>query len=127
MSAIPQIHAPAVAHAAAGGGLVGVQAKNGPADSTTIDLFHGDWLDGMATMADESVDIVVTSPPYNLGVHYGRYHADQPRDQYIDWCDRWGREVKRVLAPDGSLFVVVGGSPSNRLLPHQLALRFSEI
>lgn len=34
----------------------------------SVTLFHGDCLDVMRTMADESVDIVVTSPPYNMGL-----------------------------------------------------------
>lgn len=39
-----------------------------PFDSDGICVWHGDCLDVMATMADESVDIVVTSPPYNMGL-----------------------------------------------------------
>lgn len=34
----------------------------------SVTLWHGDCLDVMATMPDESVDIVVTSPPYNMGL-----------------------------------------------------------
>jgi site-specific DNA-methyltransferase (adenine-specific) len=80
----------------------------------------------MAHLGAESVDLVVTSPPYNLGIGYSEYDDGQGRDAYLDWSREWAGEVKRVLSEDGSLFLNVGASPKNPLLPHQLALLFSE-
>lgn len=94
---------------------------------TIIELRHGDCVVGMAGLAAESVDIVVTSPPYNLGIEYSKCRDDQPRDQYLAWCGQWSHEIKRVLKPDGSVFVVVGSAPKNPLLPHELALELSRI
>ncbi|MGV3721753.1 MAG: DNA methyltransferase, partial [Actinomycetota bacterium] len=48
-----------------------------------------------------SVDVVVTSPPYNLGIAYGTHDDAVPRDEYLAWCDQWAQSVKRVLASDG--------------------------
>ena len=61
-------------------------------------------LDGMHALAAESVDVVVTSPPYNLGVDYGTYKDDLPEDQYLRWSRQWMGEVFRVLKAKGSLF-----------------------
>lgn len=88
-----------------------------------IDLRCCDCLDGMAQMQEQSVDIVVTSPPYNLGIKYAKYADDVSRDAYLEWCDQWLALVKRVLKPAGSFFLNVGASPSNPWLPHELALR----
>ena len=91
--------------------------------ATQFDLRLGDCLTGMATLPAESVDIVVTSPPYNLTIDYASYSDDMPRKEYLDWSYRWIAQVKRVLKPDGSLFLNVGASPSNPLLPHEIVLK----
>ncbi len=95
--------------------------------STVYDLRQGDCVQGMRLLARESVDIAVTSPPYNLGVRYSRYRDDAARSEYLDWSLRWAMEVDRVLKPEGALFLNIGAVPANPLLPHQIALRLSEV
>jgi site-specific DNA-methyltransferase (adenine-specific) len=95
--------------------------------STAIDLRHGDCLQGLRLLEPESVDVVVTSPPYNLGVRYSRFRDDVARVDYLDWSQRWALEVHRVLKRTGALFLNIGAVPANPLLPHQIALRLSEI
>lgn len=87
-----------------------------------FNLHHGDCLDGMRAMEDETVDLVVTSPPYNLGIAYGKYDDTGSRSAFIAWCQDWATEVKRVLKNEGSFFLNIGAAPSNPLLPHQLIL-----
>jgi site-specific DNA-methyltransferase (adenine-specific) len=88
-----------------------------------FDLRLGDCVAGMATLAAESIDLVVTSPPYNLGIRYGKFSDTAAREPYLDWCEEWAAQVRRLLRPEGSLFLNVGASPSNPLLPHELVLR----
>jgi site-specific DNA-methyltransferase (adenine-specific) len=78
----------------------------------------------MASLRKGSIDVVVTSPPYNLGIRYGKFNDRQRRDAYLDWCELWGAEILRLLSPDGSFFLNLGAAPSNPLLPHELILRF---
>jgi site-specific DNA-methyltransferase (adenine-specific) len=94
---------------------------------TSFDLRRGDCLTGMAQIASATVDLVVTSPPYNLGIAYSRYSDRQERGPYLDWCHAWATELRRVLKPDGSLFLNLGAAPSNPLLPHELVLRLREL
>jgi site-specific DNA-methyltransferase (adenine-specific) len=77
----------------------------------------------MAAMPERSVDLCVTSPPYNLGVEYGRYRDDQDRREYLDWTSTWAAGLRRILADHGSLFLNVGATPSNPMLPHEILLR----
>ncbi|HEY2140197.1 MAG TPA: site-specific DNA-methyltransferase [Chthoniobacterales bacterium] len=77
----------------------------------------------MATLPSATVDLVVTSPPYNLGISYGRYSDKQERGGYLDWCYAWAAELRRLLKVDGSLFLNLGAAPSNPMLPHELILR----
>jgi site-specific DNA-methyltransferase (adenine-specific) len=92
-----------------------------------FELRHGDCLEGMATISSSTVDLVVTSPPYNLGIAYSRYSDKQDRGAYLDWSYGWATELRRVLKPDGSLFLNLGAAPSNPLLPHELVLRLREL
>jgi site-specific DNA-methyltransferase (adenine-specific) len=69
-----------------------------------------------------TVDVVVTSPPYNLGIDYRSYEDNQDRDTYLLWCCDWAREVHRLLDEKGSFFLNVGAAPSNPLFPHQIIL-----
>src|SRR5689334_16367233 len=75
-------------------------------------IIHGDCLDALATMIPGSVDLVVTSPPYNIGVAYRCYHDRKPREQYLAWLSRVGRALTRVLRDDGALFLNVGSAGS---------------
>jgi site-specific DNA-methyltransferase (adenine-specific) len=111
--------------------LIVIQLKNDyhskQFKGTEFDFRHGDCITGMASIAEESVDIVVTSPPYNLGIKYSKYDDRQHRDAYLKWSIDWATAAKRTLKSDGSLFLNVGASPSNPFLPHQIALAFGKI
>ena len=89
---------------------------------TSFQFHHGDCLRGMTELENESVDMVVTSPPYNLGINYRSYDDTSPREAFLLWCTEWAAEILRILRPDGSFFLNLGGTPSNPLLPHQLLL-----
>lgn len=94
---------------------------------TTFDLRQGDCLEGMAKNADATIDLVVTSPPYNLGIAYSHYSDRQDRHGYLDWCHQWATQIRRLLKPAGSLFLNLGAAPSNPLLPHYLLLRLGDL
>lgn len=88
-----------------------------------ITLCCGDCLAGMAAMEPDSVDVIVTSPPYNLGVKYGRYDDTIRREQYLDWIEAWAKAARRVLSSRGSLFLNVGGKPTDPWGPFDVAQR----
>ena len=52
-------------------------------------------------MTDESVHLIVTSPPYNLDMSYNGYKDDVPYDGYLEWVSRWARELLRVAVVGG--------------------------
>jgi len=89
---------------------------------TKFDLRREDCIAGMSRLADESVDLVMTSPPYNLGISYGKYSDRQDRRSYIGWCGEWARQVRRVLRSSGSFFLNIGAAPSNPMLPHEIVM-----
>lgn len=97
-------------------------------DPKEIVLYLGDCFFGMERFVElESVDVIVTSPPYNIGVNYGKYDDRIPRKAYLEWMAEWGRRVKEVLKPDGSVFLNVGSKPSDPWVPLDVANQFRGI
>lgn len=90
-------------------------------------LYQKDCIEGMERhIADNSIDCVVTSPPYNLGVKYNSYEDNRNWDDFLDWCCEWAEQIHRCLKPDGSLFLNVGNAPSAPLFPHMLLSRLCD-
>lgn len=81
----------------------------------------------MRDLAAESVDIVVTSPPYNLGIKYTNYNDSRNRDEYLVWSLEWATEVRRTLRQNGSFFLNLGAAPSNPLVPHELIVELKKL
>lgn len=69
-----------------------------------------DCVEGMLALPPQSVDIVTTSPPYNLGIAYGTYKDNKPRQEYLDWLGRVFGAVKHCLKDNGHFWLNVGYS-----------------
>jgi len=86
-----------------------------------ICVFLGDCIAGMREyLEDGCVDVVVTSPPYNIGVCYNGYDDTISREDYLQWTEKWAEEVWRVLSDRGSFFLNVGSKPTDPLVPFQI-------
>lgn len=73
-------------------------------------IVRADCHDYLASMPEAIVDVVVTSPPYNIGVQYHSYNDHRPRDAYLAWLGAIGQRLARVMKPNGSLFLNVGST-----------------
>jgi site-specific DNA-methyltransferase (adenine-specific) len=76
-------------------------------------FYLADCLDVFKQLEPHSVDVIVTSPPYNIGIQYSRYQDALSAAEYLAWTDTWVAAAARVLRPDGSLFLNVGTRPSD--------------
>ena len=63
-------------------------------------FYHADCLDVFAELEPRSVDVIVTSPPYNIGVRYGTYQDTLSPAEYMAWTTRWVGAAARVLKED---------------------------
>lgn len=69
-------------------------------------IHQGDCLDLFPQIDDESVDLIVIDPPYNLGKDFGNNSDKWGNVQdWSKWSKEWLDESKRVLKPTGSIFV----------------------
>ena len=78
-----------------------------------LTFYLADCLAVFEALPPRSVSIIVTSPPYNLGVAYKSYDDTLPREDYLAWTDAWTAAARRVLAPDGSFFLNLGAKPKD--------------
>ena len=62
-------------------------------------IYNMDCLDGMKLIPDDSIDLIVTDPPYNIG----KAKWDKIPN-YIEWCGKWFIECQRVLKDNGSFY-----------------------
>jgi site-specific DNA-methyltransferase (adenine-specific) len=86
-------------------------------------LICGDCLTVLPTLAAGTVDVVVTSPPYNLGIAYRGYDDRRAEEDYLDWLIRVATEIRRVMKEDASFFLNISGSSSAPWLPFELIVR----
>ncbi|MDI3533906.1 MAG: hypothetical protein PWQ82_271 [Thermosediminibacterales bacterium] len=90
-------------------------------DDVNLKLYLEDCFTGMKKYIEKkSVDVIVTSPPYNIGVGYNRYNDNIPREEYLNWLGEWAEITKQVLNDNGSLFLNIGSKPSDPWVPFEV-------
>lgn len=70
-------------------------------------IYCADCVDILPQIDTGTVDLVITSPPYNCGIPYDTHDDNMPWDQYLAWCKRWLIELYRVLKDDGRVCINV--------------------
>lgn len=78
-------------------------------------------------LALEKFDVAITSPPYNIGIEYGKHNDKMPVDFYIKWIFAVGMEINKHLTPEGSFFLNIAGTPSAPDLPFRTVLILENI
>ena len=70
-------------------------------------IINGDCIEVMKTFPEGSIDLLLTSPPYNVNISYDVHKDDLPMEEYYEWSKDWLREAFRVLKDDGRIAVNV--------------------
>jgi site-specific DNA-methyltransferase (adenine-specific) len=89
----------------------GIKLHNKKIDKN--ELILNDSLEEMKKMNNESIDIVVTSPPYNIGKNYLSYKDNKSQEEYLEWIYNLSIEIKRILKKNGSYFLNIGSTNRN--------------
>jgi site-specific DNA-methyltransferase (adenine-specific) len=90
-------------------------------------FIHGDCLESLKEILDKSIDVVVTSPPYNIGLKYNKYKDKKPREQYLEWIYDIFVELKRVLKDDGHIFLNMGYTSKDPWISMEVALKLKDL
>lgn len=73
-----------------------------------ISIVNADSLLKLKEYKDESVDLIIADPPYNLKKDYGANTDDFTHDEYLVFSRTWLSEAKRILKKSGSIYVFMG-------------------
>lgn len=101
-----------------------------PAYTTSLgSAYCGDSLDLLEAMEPESIDLILTSPPFAL--LRKKAYGNQDQDLYVDWLLEFGRRALPVLKPTGSFVLDLGGAyqrgvPVRSLHQYRTLLRFCD-
>jgi site-specific DNA-methyltransferase (adenine-specific) len=97
-------------------------------NGSSLRLFHGDCIIGIKKyVKHKSVDVVVTSPPYNIGLKYNHYRDKLPREKYLEFIAQLGEVINRALIDDGSFFINIGSKPTDPWIPLDVATTLRQI
>ena len=73
---------------------------------------------------DFKIDVIVTSPPYNIGKKYSNYHDRMAEDEYLKWLYDIAQKSYSVLKLNGSFFLNIGETSSDPLVPFHTVNKF---
>lgn len=93
-----------------------------------IEIQCGDCLDLFKNIKNESIDLIIADPPYNLGKDYGNKSDSQDFEEYLAFSKAWLSEANRVLTKTGTIYIFIGFryiSYLYQLLEKDLDMRFS--
>jgi len=91
-------------------------------------IINDKWENAMPLIPDNSVDLIITSPPYNVSLGdnkfrdsdkgYDSYEDNMPYNDYLDWMDKLFKECYRVLRPGGRICVNIGDGSNGKIPTH---------
>ena len=68
-------------------------------------IYNGDILEMFGKTPDNFIDLIVTSPPYNVGIDYSDWDDRLPVNEYFQWVEKWLSECYRTLKDDGRVAI----------------------
>lgn len=73
-----------------------------------LKIICGDAVEELKKLENESIDLIVTDPPYNLNKDYGNNKDLFEFNEYIDFSKVWLKECDRVLKKKGTIYIFMG-------------------
>ncbi len=68
-------------------------------------IINGDCIEVLKTFPESFIDLVVTSPPYNVGIEYDTHIDNTEMDDYWTWTEKWLVQIYRTLKDDGRVAI----------------------
>ena len=68
-------------------------------------IILGDAVEELKKLPNESCDVIIIDPPYNIGKDFGNNLDKRELKEYVAWCKEWINESVRVMKPEGTMFI----------------------
>lgn len=110
-------------------GLIDIEGYSSFYETNFGKAYLADSLELMKAVPSESINLVITSPPYAL--HFKKEYGNVSKAEYVEWFLEFAREIKRILTNDGSFVLNIGGSfnkgePTRSLYHYKLLIELVE-
>lgn len=69
------------------------------------EILIGDSVEALRSLPSKCANLIIADPPYNLNKDFGEWKESQHRHDWLEWSKKWLAECKRILSPEGNLFV----------------------
>lgn len=89
-------------------------------------IYVQDTLKFMEKWDGKKVDVIVTSPPYNINKKYSKYKDNKEREEYLKWMGDVAKKSLDILSDDGSFFLNIVGKPTDPWLAIDVAREFGK-
>ncbi len=66
-----------------------------------VKIINGDFLE--INIPQNTIDLIVTSPPYNVGIPYNTHNDTMSYDDYLEWTEKWLKKAFEIVKPDGRM------------------------
>lgn len=68
-------------------------------------IILGDAVKELRKLPNDSCDVIIIDPPYNIGKDFGNNHDKRELSEYVEWSKNWINEAIRVMKPTGTMFI----------------------
>ena len=83
-------------------------------------IYNEDCVDTINRICSQSLDLTLTSPPYNVNLDYDAYQDSRPIDEYIDWLSDIFLKIYDKTKPGGRLVINIGDLKNGKIPVSQL-------
>ncbi len=66
-----------------------------------VQIINADFLN--VNIPENSIDLIITSPPYNVGIQYNSHDDTISYEEYLKWTEKWLKKVFHLIKPDGRM------------------------
>ena len=101
--------------------------NNNLENNNKYNFILGNCLEVLKEIPDKTISLIITSPPYNIGLKYNKYKDKKPREQYLEWIYDIFVELKRVLKDDGHIFLNMGYTNKDPWISMEVAMKLKDL
>ena len=87
--------------------------ENIPKDDLKNKIFYNDFLKVSKFIPSNSIDLIVTDPPYTISKEFGKGKVSTNKTKFKVWCQEWIDECFRLLKKDGSIYICINWEASS--------------
>ena len=87
---------------------IGQTSTSKDASTPLYEIYTGDCIHIFPHIEDRSIHLIFADPPFNINWNYDVYKDNRPKEDYLRWTKQWLEQCRRVIHPQGTIYVAIG-------------------